>query len=181
MRKWNPSLDLEVGTKKIGLCHFLNDIRWDYSKRSTWTYQENFIPGFSSKQFDYTNSEQAKKDLEKLLSDDNKGKIKAAQDVMKNPLLNGKRVNEYDAIIQGHTHFDIQDHLNNTDIYTLRAAGMGYKNDMKNTACYYILREKTGGTFDIEKKLVVFDRSLLLSKIDSSTLPHKSIILRMVK
>lgn len=181
MRKWNPSLDLEVGTKKIGLCHFLNDIRWDYSKRSTWTYQENFIPGFSSKQFDYTNSEQAKKDLEKLLSDDNKGKIKAAQDVMKNPLLNGKRVNEYDAIIQGHTHFDIQDHLNNTDIYTLRAAGMGYKNDMKNTACYYILREKTDGTFDIEKKLVVFDRSLLLSKIDSSTLPHKSIILRMVK
>lgn len=181
MSEWSPSIDLEVGNKKIGLCHFLNDIRWDYSKRSTWTYQENFIPGYSSKQFDYTNSEQAKKDINNLLLGDKPGLAAGAEEVIRNPLLGGKRVNEYDAILQGHTHFDMQDHLDNTSIYTLRAAGMGYKNDMKNTACYYILREKNDGTFDIERKLVIFDRSLLLSKIDSSTLPHKNFILKMVK
>ncbi len=181
MSEWSPSIDLEVGNKKIGLCHFLNDIRWDYSDRSTWTYQKNFTPGYSSKQFDYTNSEQAKKDLNNLLFGDKLGLAIAAENVIKKPLLGGKRVSEYDSIIQGHTHFDIQDYLDNTSIYTLRAAGMGYKKDMKNTACYYILREKNDGTFDIERKLVIFDRSLLLSKIDSSTLPHKNYILKMVK
>ena len=75
----------------------------------------------------------------------------------------------------------MKDHIDNTSIYTLRAAGMGYKSDSKDTACYYILKERKDGNFDIERKLIRFDRHKLLLNVTSSTLPHKEYLLKMIK
>lgn len=61
LKLYKPSLDLTIGDQKIALCHFANDIRWDYfGENSTWAYHGNFKRGKTSKQFLYTNSKEAK-------------------------------------------------------------------------------------------------------------------------
>lgn len=181
MKLWTPSIDITVGDKKIALCHFANDIRWDYKDHSTWTYQDNFKEGASSKQFLYTNSPESRKKIQDTITSNKRDTeyIKGLIDAKNNPLFNGKKVTDYDSIIQGHVHFQMEDNLDDTKVYTLRAAGIGYKDDPKDMACYYVLKEKKDGTYDIEKKLVSFNRNLLLSNIKSSSIPHKEPILRM--
>ena len=181
IKLWTPSIDIKIGDKKIALCHFANDIRWDYSDHSTWTYQDNFQKGISSKQFQYTNSDEARKKIQNTITSNRKDKefIKGLIDATDHPIFDGKKVTYYDSIIQGHVHFDMEDELEDTKIHTLRACGMGYKTDPKDMACYYVLKEKKDGTYDIEKRLVPFNRDLLLSNIKSSNIPHKEPILRM--
>lgn len=180
MRLWTPSIDLVVGGKKIALCHFANDIRWDFSDNSTWSYQEKFEEGKNSKQFLYTNSEEAKRKIQNKIASNKKDieSIRGLLDAQKHPIFNGKKVTDYDAIIQGHVHFDMKDTLNNTSIHTLRACGMGYGSDKKDQACYYILKERKDGGFDIVKKLVPFNRNMLISNIKSSNVPNKELVLR---
>lgn len=181
MKLWTPSIDITVGDKKIALCHFANDIRWDYKDHSTWTYQDNFKEGASSKQFLYTNSPESRKKIQDTITSNKRDTeyIKGLIDAKNNPLFNGKKVTDYDSIIQGHVHFQMEDNLDDTKVHTLRATGIGYKDDPKDMACYYVLKEKKDGTYDIEKKLVSFNRNLLLSNIKSSSIPHKEPILRM--
>ena len=181
IKLWTPSIDIKIGDKKIALCHFANDIRWDYSDHSTWTYQDNFQKGISSKQFLYTNSDEARNKIQNTITSNRKDKefVKGLIDATDHPIFDGKKVTNYDSIIQGHVHFDMEDELEDTKIHTLRACGMGYKADPKDMACYYVLKEKKDGTYDIEKRLVPFNRDLLLSNIKSSSIPHKELILRM--
>lgn len=181
MKLWTPSIDITVGDKKIALCHFANDIRWDYKDHSTWTYQDNFKEGASSKQFLYTNSPESKKKIQDIITSNRRNSeyIRGLIDAQNNPLFNGKKVTDYDSVIQGHVHFQMEDNLGDTKVHTLRATGIGYKDDPKDMACYYVLKEKKDGTYDIEKKLVSFNRNLLLSNIKSSSIPHKEPILRM--
>ena len=181
MKLWTPSIDITVGDKKIALCHFANDIRWDYSDHSTWTYQDNFKEGVSSKQFLYTNSPESRKKIQEIITSNRREPeyLRGLIDAQNSPLFNGKKVTDYDSIIQGHVHFQMEDNLGDIKVHTLRAAGIGYKEDLKDMACYYVLKEKKDGTYDIEKKLVSFNRNLLLSNIKSSSIPHKEPILRM--
>lgn len=181
MKLWTPSIDLKIGDKKIALCHFANDIRWDYGNHSTWTYQENFEVGKNSNQFLYTNSPKALKKIKDIITSNNRDKeyIKGVLDADKHPIFDGKSVTDYDAIIQGHVHFDMEDILDNTYIKTLRGTGLGFKTDPKDKACYYVLKEKKDGSYDIIKKLVPYSRNIVQSNIKSSTLPHKELILRM--
>ena len=106
--------------------------------------------------------------------------LKGIKDALNNPIFNGKRVTDYDSIIQGHVHFNMEDYLDNTSIYTLRASGVGYDKDKRDTACYYILKEKKDGTFDVDRVLVKFNKQLLTSNINSSNIPDKSFLLRML-
>lgn len=178
------SIDLTLGKKKIALCHFANDIRWNYSGRNTHTYQEGFEPGINCRQFLYTNSEEAKKRIGNCIMTNkrNTSKIKGYVSAQNEPIFGGKLVTEYDSIIQGHVHFDMEDKLDDTEIYTLRAVGMGYENaNEEDKACYYILRERKDGTFEIEKQLVDFNRNNFLAKIYTSGLPHKDRLLTYVK
>lgn len=184
LKMYKPSIDLEVGTQKVALCHFANDIRWDYmGENSTWAYQRNFKRGKTSQQFLYTNSDDAKLKIERSIAgkDKNDLRIKGFLDTLENPLFEGKKATDYDAIIQGHVHFHISDRLFNTKIETLRAIGMGYGKDDLGNACYYVLKEKCDGTFEIEKRLVEFNRNVLLANIISSDMPHKEKVLRFVK
>lgn len=181
MKLWTPSQDILVGDKTVGLCHFANDVRWDFGINSTWSYQNNFEKGKNSNQFRYTNSDDAIKYMKSRLGvSETLNTLKGIKDALNNPIFNGKRVTDYDSIIQGHVHFNMEDYLDNTSIYTLRASGVGYDKDKRDTACYYILKEKKDGTFDVDRVLVKFNKQLLTSNINSSNIPDKSFLLRML-
>lgn len=181
LKLYPASIDLFIGNKKIALCHFANDVRWDFRKQSTHTYQSNFVPGESSKQFLYTNSNAAKKKISiELSGHEGEATVRGYQSAKDNPIFNGKKVNEYDAIIQGHVHFNMEDFLDDTKIYTLRAVGMGYEEDPSNSACFYVLKEKKDGDFDLEKVLVPFNKNLLISNIHNSGVPNQENILKYV-
>lgn len=182
MKLFPPSLDLIVGNKKIALCHFSNDVRWDYEKNSTWSYQSNFKKGISGLQFLYTNSDEAIKDIKKGIQKSwNQEMANGYLSALDHPIFNGKKINCYDAIFQGHVHFHMVDQINNTDIYTLRATGIGGDKDEKSLACYYILKERKNGGFDVEKVLIEFNKNSLISNTQSSGIPHKEKVLNFLK
>ena len=171
------SIELLVGGKKIALCHFANDIRFDYKNHSTWSYQENFRLGKEAyKQFLYTNSEEQFKLIDKMLytyGDDNplmRGYLSAVDD----PLFAYKRVNFFDAVIQGHVHWKIYEKGDSTDFYTIRAVGMAYNKDPIDSASYVILTEKEDG-FDFEEILVRYDRERMEYSILNSDNPDQTI------
>ena len=70
----------------------------------------------------------------------------------------------------------MNDCLNDTEIHTLRALGMGNKDGEKG-ACYYTLKERKDGGFDIFRRLVNFNKRDLVSNIKSSSIPHKQKVL----
>ena len=184
IKLYPASIDILVGNKKVALCHFANDVRWDYHERSTHTYQSGFVEGETSKQFLYTNSDESKKKLNNFITTHKKhtSKIKGHVDARNNPIFGGKMVTSYDSIIQGHVHFHMEDFVEDTEIYTLRAVGMGYDSKKENSdACYYVLKETKDGSFEIEKRLVPFNKNSLLSSIYTSGLPHKDKLLSYVK
>ncbi len=183
LKLYPASIDLVLGGQKLALCHFANDCRWDFVDRSTHTYQRNFLNGDAAEQFLYTNSEECKKKIDNCISSHKKGdpRVRGYVSSKNEPLFQGKKVTDYDAIIQGHVHFHMEDEIEGTKIHTLRAVGMGYENDKSNTACYYVLKERKDNTYEIEKRLVTFNRNSLLSSIYTSSLPNKELVLRYVK
>ena len=184
LKLYKPSIDLSIGNQNVALCHFANDIRWDYlGNNSTWTYQRNFKVDSSSKQFLYTNSKEANRKIEDIIEHANLDdpKVKGYIDALNNPLFGGKKVTDYDAVIQGHVHFALDDKLFTTKIASLRAVGMGHAKNDFGDACYYVLKEKCDGTFDIEKRLIDFNKNIMLANIVSSDIPHKEKILKFVK
>ena len=183
MEVYPASIDLIVGGKKLGLCHFANDVRFDYGENSTHVYRANYGREGASDQFLFTNSEEAKTRVNNFIMSHKSGdKVARAHVSAKNePLFEGRRVTDYDGIIQGHVHFDMNDEVLDTKIHTLRACGMGYEEDAPDTACYYVLREKKEGGYDLEKRLVHFNKNSLLSSIYTSDIPNKDAIIRYVK
>ena len=183
LKLYPVSIDLFLGNQKIALCHFANDCRWDFRDRSTHTYQRNFSSGLAAQQFLYTNSEEYQKEL--FLSINEKREccpeILGYLSSRSEPLFKGKRITDYDAVIQGHVHFHMEDAIEGTKIHTLRAVGMGYESDKPNTACYYVLKERKDNIYEIEKRLVPFNKNGLLESIYTSTLPNKELVLSYVK
>ena len=57
---------------------------------------------------------------------------------------------------------------------------MGYGDDSNDTACYYVLKERNDGDFDIEKRLVKFNRNSLVSSIYTSGVPDREHVLKYV-
>lgn len=183
LQMYPASKDILVGDKKIALCHFINDVRWDYRDHSTWSYQKNFTPCVNAVQFLYTNSKDAHNDILNVINNQNysQEELKGYIDSYQKPLFNGKNILEYDAIIQGHVHFAYQDALSHTGIYTLRGLAIGYKNSKESEkACYYILREKKDGSFDIVRENVPFNRRSMIANTKSSKIPYKKRILEYI-
>lgn len=175
-----PSLDLELGGKLVGLCHFANDIRFDYLENTVWSYNSDFRAGKKSRQFLYTNSPKYESEVGKY------GVINNARyfgyvDALNNPIFNGKLVTEYDHVLQGHAHFYHDDYLKSTKITSLRALAMGYHNSDSRKACYYVLKEKRSGGFDILVRYVDFNHAMLLASINASGIPHKEQVLKFVR
>lgn len=182
LKLYPASIELLVGNKNVALCHFANDIRWDYVDNSTWTYQKDFEPGISSKQFLYTNSDTARKVIEEGIARYNgDSRANGFISAQKEPIFQGKKITDYDSVFQGHVHFEMTDRLKNTDIYTLRAIGMGYSSKSDDKACYYILKERKDGSFDIEKILVEYNKNHLISNVQTCDIPEKEKVLRFLK
>lgn len=171
------SIELLVGGKKLALCHFANDVRIDFMKNSTWTYQSRIDYGMKGyPQFMYTNSLEQLEEIDDIIRKygiDNpfvKGYLSAKDE----PLFRRKRVDFFDTIIQGHVHFKIYEKSNKTDFYSIRAVGMAYGKDSVDTASHVILKEHNDG-FDLEEVLVKYDREKMISRILSSDSPDYSI------
>lgn len=173
------SIELLVGGKKLALCHFANDVRCDFTKNSTWTYQNNikrYGNGYS--QFLYTNSDEQWERMRDIVSFVGKDDpmMKGYVSTMKEPLFSKRRVDFFDAIIQGHVHFKIYEESESTKFWSVRAVGMAYGNDPIDTASYVILKEKVGNLgFDLEEVLVRFDRERMIYDILNSDSPDKTI------
>ena len=173
--KYPPSIELLIGGKKVALCHFANDVRIDYTIRSTWTYQDERKYGnIGYLQFEYTNSEEQKKDILKNITND-KPFYNGFRSAYKSPLFHGKKVSEFDAIFQGHVHFKQYEESPTTKFYTV---GMAYS--IKNIATYSIIREKENG-FDYEEINVFFDRNKMLERIKNSDIPNKFLIEKYIR
>ena len=184
LKLYKPSLDLLLGDKKIALCHFGNDIRWDFIKHNTWIYQDNIGNGKSAEQFMFTNSDEYNKEVEYMINKygiDNP-KVQGYLSSKNTPMFEGSLITSYDDVFQGHVHFELEDRLTNTNIHTLRGAGMGELDESKKDMAYYvILKEKKMGGYDIEKVYVPFNKNSLLSSIYSSDMPTKTKILSYLK
>lgn len=181
LKKLPPSIDLKIGNKTIGLVHFCNDVRYDFDDaHNTYNYRLKYGTDKASEQFLYTNSLQDKKKREEIATTSKDLKDKGVISAYERPLFDGKMVTDYDAIIQGHVHFHMEDKIGDVKVMTLRAVGMGYEDDYNDTACYYVLKERKDGNFDIERRLVRFNRNNLDADIVASNLPDKARILRYV-
>lgn len=168
------SIELLVGGKKLALCHFANDVRFDYSSHSTWTYQDNIRLGKEAyKQFLYTNSIEQLNMIKEMVqkygydSPMMKGYLSAINE----PLFNKNRVYFYDAIIQGHVHWKIYEKGDSTEFYSIRAVAMGYDEDPIDRASYVILNELDSG-FEIEDVLVLYDREKMEHSIMNTDNPN---------
>lgn len=171
------SIELLVGGKNIALCHFANDVRFDYLENSTWTYQNRISANLEGyKQFMYTNSKEQLSDMKRMIerygvnSPIMRGYLSAKDE----PLFAGKRVNFFDAVIQGHVHWKLYERSDSTEFYSIRAVGMAYKKDPIDTASYVILNEIENG-FDIEEVLVQYDREKMEYNIINSDSPDNTI------
>lgn len=194
-------IELAIGGKEIALCHFANDIRCDYDIRSTWSYQRN--PMHNYKQFFYTNSENQLKeiadvlgfiDYDKYEKESPSMKLQILKEYVKNkripdylkgfesyiqePLFFSnnilKTIHDYDAIIQGHVHFESHVETAKTTFHTLRAVGMGNIGGRDDLASYTILHETKDG-YKLEKVEVPFDKEKTEHVIKKTKFPKQMI------
>lgn len=172
------SIELLIGGQKIALCHFANDVRIDFRQRSTHSYQRNFPLGEAYRQFLYTNSKTQLEEIEEMIKiyGENNPLIRGYLSAKDDPLFRKKRVDFFDAIIQGHVHYKLYEESEKTKFYTIRAVGIGYKKDEISTASYVILKEKTNNEgFDLEEVLVKYDREKMKYQILNSDSPDHTI------
>jgi len=163
--------------KKLALCYFANDVRFDYNQNSTWSYQKNIEKCLDAyKQFLYTNSFEQLEKMDRIIKTYgmNSPMMRGYLSAMNDPLFGGKRVDFYDAVIQGHVHFKIYEKTNETDFYSIRAVGMAYREDPIDTASYVILSETDNG-FKLEEVLVKYDREKMEYSILNSDSPDPTI------
>ena len=74
----------------------------------------------------------------KIIIPENKGFISAKNE----PLFDGKTIDYYNEIIQGHVHFKLLTEDEKVKVRTIRALGMAYGNDPIDYASYIIIKEK---------------------------------------
>lgn len=168
------SIELLVGGKKIALCHFANDVRFDYIENSTYTYQSKVATGNAGyQQFLYTNSDEQLQYISNILEKygENSPMVRGFLSAVDDPLFSGRRVDFFDAVIQGHVHWKLYESSDSTDYYSIRAVGMAYGMDSIDTASYVVLTEKESGGFDLEEVLVKFDREKMEYSILNSDSP----------
>ena len=172
------SIDIEVGGRKIGLCHFANDVRTDYDLHSTEEYLNNLKLGCGYKQFFYTNTFEniytIKYNIRKY-GEDNPymtGYVSARD----NPIFEGKTIDYYDTIIQGHVHRNLYERGKDICFYTIKAMALHFDKDPIDRAFYILLHEKKDNMgFDIEKRYIPYDREKMEYTINKSEEPTKKI------
>lgn len=168
------SFDLNIGGKKIALCHFANDVRTDYDLHGTGEYIRNFNSGEAYKQFLYTNSFEHNENIRYYIEKYgfNNPRIKGYVSARDYPIFDGKLVSYYDSIFQGHVHRNLYERGGNTEFHTIRSVAFHFDDDPIDMAFYIILHERTSNMgFDIEKVYIPFDRERMEGTILKSDEP----------
>lgn len=190
LKKYPVSIDLEVGGKRVALCHFIGDVRSFIPQTSTWNFQaqqKNRNKGASI--FKDVNSDADRQrviaryiECLKIYGEDDP-RTKIAKSEMDEPLFGGKLPSEYDAIIQGHVHFKSHEQIGNMDLYTARGLGFGFTQNMDanpelsyndkvrhgHEACFMVLEERTNNRgFDVTERFVSFNRATMRQAIINS-------------
>lgn len=178
------SIDLIIGGKKVALCHFFTDVRFSFGHFGAKKYQESIASNdisYLNEFYNITNSNQEKEYILNQISWFNlmwdekieNPYIRSLNDALKRPLFDGKKIQYYDAIFQGHVHWKLYD-LNHDelvpDIYSIRAVGMGAREENLDfdKASYVILTALTDG-FDIEEVCnLEYDKEKMKRKILNS-------------
>lgn len=179
------SIDLILGGKKIALCHFFTDVRFNHGYFGERNYQqaieENDI-AYLKEFYETTNSIKEKRFVEHEIrkSDYRWGNplsenpyTKGLRFSLNNPLFDGKTINFYDTIFQGHIHWRLYDPKKkglSPDIYSIRAVGMGAKENSKdiNKASYVILTALEDGYKIDEICDIEYDREGMINSIRNS-------------
>ncbi len=177
IEEYPHSIELTLGDKKIGLCHFANDVRFDFDKNNVFQYQESLsLHKKAYRQFFYTNSREQLEEINKKLKQYGKDnpKMKGYLSALQEPLFHGKKVDYFDAIIQGHMHFKAHEYGEKIDFYTIRALAMAFGKSPLDKASYLILREKEDG-FEMEEILVSFNRKSMEQRILASDIPDDTV------
>ena len=171
---------LELGGKRIGLCHFANDVRIDYKKYSTWSYQDSLKKNDNSaiKQFYNANS---KEQLDIIKEKYNTGKEEdlGYKSCYEDPIFDGHTIDYFDQIFQGHVHFASEVKDDNVIITTLRAVAMAFGDKDNDKAYYIILNEEENG-YSIEECYVKYDRDSMINTILNCDFTSKLDILKYV-
>ena len=180
IKSFKHSYELELGGKKIGLCHFVNDVRIDFTKYSTWGYQDSLKKndGSAIKQFYYANSKE-QLDLINSKKDSKDSKDLGFVSCYNDPILGGHTIDYFDEIFQGHVHFASVVSDENVVITTLRGCGIAYE-DNPNDEAYYMILEELDNGYNKEDCYVKFNRAKMLDTIIKSDLTSKYDILRYV-
>ena len=179
-KEWIKSLpcylELVLKDKKIALCHFANDVRFDYLENGTYAYQNKVAMGSGYQQFYVTNSFDQIKMLKYMVQKyGNYPEMMGMISALSSPLFGGKSVSSYDAVFQGHVHFKIMEENEFQQFYSIRAVGMAYQdNPSDNMASYIILTENENG-YELEEVLVPFDREKMIYSIIHSSIPDRTI------
>ena len=110
----------------------VNDTRIDYIRNGTWSYQRNLKNGMIGySHFFNTNSTEQFLKIKDVInkygigSSFAKGYLSSSEE----PLFKRKKVDFFDAIVQGHVHWMIYEKSSKTDFYSIRAVGMAYGKD----------------------------------------------------
>lgn len=178
--KLPSSLDIFLDNKKIALCHFGNDVRFDYSFHNVWTYKSYYSRGIGYKQFLYTNSiEQKDEKLYRLrrLGVDNL-KAKGILAAIADPLFKGDNICVYDAMIEGHVHSKMYEFGENVEFYSLNGVSSFHYDDFVTS--YYIF-EVSNNDICAKEILLPFDVSSMQQKVKKMTMPNSYPIKMMTR
>lgn len=178
IKEFPHSFDIEIGGKKIALCHFANDVRTDYDLHGTEEYLNNLKDGCGYRQFLYTNTIEHRRtiidNIEKFGG--NNPYMSGYVSARNYPIFDGKTIDFYDTIIQGHVHRNLYEKGNDVDFYTIKAMALHFDKDPIDRAFYIILHEKKDNMgFSIEKVYIPYDRERMEYTINKSNEPTKKI------
>ena len=161
LTKLPHTIELNIGGKKVALCHFPIDVRYDYA--GVWKYD-----GKNAQYFFDTNTPN---DIRFILP-----QTPPIVSANNDPLFGGKNINDYDVIIYGHYHFHKYHKIKNIEFYSLNGTGVA----IDTKSIYYVL-ELIDGKLNVSRKSVDYDFEKLYQELDSIDYPNKKTFERYIR
>lgn len=153
LKKLPHTIELNINNKKIALCHFPIDVRYDYTG----------VRKYKGENVEYFFDTNTLNDIRFFLP-------KTPQIISANndPLFFGNTIDNYNLIIYGHYHFYRHHKMKNTEFYSLNGTGVA----IDTKAIYYIL-EDNNGKINISEQSVNYEYKKLYKELDNIDYPNK--------
>ena len=161
IKKWPSSIILDYYNEKIALCHFPLDVRYDF--KGVWKYA-----GENPKELFRINTED---DFEKYNEEVKENVLIAS----KEPLFEGKTLDNFDRVIFGHHHFESNHKVGNTIINSLSGTGT----NIKDKAVYYVLDYKNNKV-TLEKVEVPYNYNKVIEELNKNSYPNMEVFKKYI-